>query len=269
MACFLSTEANKLADDIFGSSSDDDDEGSIGSLAQFIVNDDDEIEDSDYSGSSALTEENRYRSRTSKNMRGIGYTSDDDGGGEDDDNSAAVDGWAARDVETPVVKKRGRPPSAGSKAGQKRAALKKAKSGSADAILGNEDDELPGAERFPVFNYSITITKPGGDVGSQVLDLVDSFMKSHCLQGGAATEVGKRAHRFHLQCLMRMKYPSSKIYIKKIQAHLKSLLPGKGVGYKVFAKPLAPSQTFKAMLGYILKDEGEPWFQVRFFNVKR
>jgi hypothetical protein len=36
---------------------------------------------------------------------------------------------------------------------------------------------LSGSERFPVTNYSITITKPSTDVGPTSLDIVDEFMK--------------------------------------------------------------------------------------------
>ena len=50
-------------------------------------------------------------------------------------------------------------------------------------------------------------------------------------------------------------------------AHLAQRLAFKG--YRVLAKPLAKSQDFVTMCGYILKDERRPWFQYRIFNVPR
>jgi hypothetical protein len=278
MACFLDVEAMD-SDDLFGSSVG---KGSVGSLESFIVGDSD-VETSSYAdsddaesvGSQCKRRSTRSSTINYKRARSsvqVGNGSEGDEGEDEEevartgDEESSVHGGSEH-VTSLTGKKRGRGRPRGPACVKGIAA---AAAGSAAAAPSPRmEDEIPGSERFPVTNYSVTITKPSSDVGPTSLDIVDVFMKKYCLQGGAATEVGKRAHRFHLQCLMRLKYPRTDIYKKKLQTFIKALLPGRGVGYKVFAKPLAAAQSFKAMIGYILKDEGEPYFQVRFHNIKR
>ena len=159
------------------------------------------------------------------------------------DDSSALSGHTEQVQEgtqvQPVRKrKRGRPPSSSKASNSKRLS------------------EVPGDPRFEASNWSVTVSRPSDDIAVSTIDIIDDFMKEYCLAGGAATEVGKRAFRFHLQCLFRLKYPTSDLYKKKLQTFIRRLLPGKGVGYRIHAKPLAGTQTFTAMLGYILKDEG-------------
>ena len=42
-----------------------------------------------------------------------------------------------------------------------------------------------------------------------------------------------------------------------------------GKGYRIVCKPLARSQPFTTMCGYITKDEGRPWYQCRVHNIPR
>jgi hypothetical protein len=40
-----------------------------------------------------------------------------------------------------------------------------------------------------------------------------------------------------------------------------------GKGYRVNAKKLANGQDFSTMLGYITKDDGQPWYKIMTFMV--
>lgn len=82
-----------------------------------------------------------------------------------------------------------------------------------------EPDKLPGDVTYPLNSFSLTITKTGGDIAVELLDILDSFIRNHCtkgtinynalciafiysnvfalfLSGGVATEVGKRVFSF-------------------------------------------------------------------------
>ena len=63
---------------------------------------------------------------------------------------------------------------------------------------------------YPVNDFSLTVTKAGGDVAITTLDLVFKFIEEYCLKGMAAFEVGKRAFNLHIQALFRIHYPKSK-----------------------------------------------------------
>ena len=42
-----------------------------------------------------------------------------------------------------------------------------------------------------------------------------------------------------------------------------------GKGYRVVCKPLARGEPFTLMCGYIIKDEGRPWYQCGIHNIPR
>jgi hypothetical protein len=108
-----------------------------------------------------------------------------------------------------------------------------------------------------------------GDIALSTLDVIDLFHQNYCIKGGVSTEVGSRAHKLHLQGIFRTRYPTAQQFQKEMNKFVKALLPSKGKGYRVLAKPLARTQDFVTMCGYILKDEGQPWFQHRVFNIPR
>jgi hypothetical protein len=249
MACFFDREA-KDSDDLFDSS---DGEGSVGLMESFIVRDSD-VESSSYAdsdnaesvGSQCKRRSTRSSTINFKRARSsvqVGYGSEGDEGEDEKevartgDKESSMHGGSEH-VTSVTGKKtgRGRPRGPGVK--RKGIPEPAAAAGSpAAAPSPRMEDEIPGSERFQVTNYSVTITKPSSNVGPTSLDIVDIFMKKYCLQGGAATEVGKRAHRFHLQCLMRLKYPRTDIYKKKMQSFIKALLPGRGVGTRYSPSP--------------------------------
>lgn len=141
-------------------------------------------------------------------------------------------------VNTPP-KKRGRPP-------------KSATSSSAAVTM-----KPPGHPAYPTNDFSLTITKSKADVHTTAIDEVAKFMETHCIKGGVATEVGMRAFQYHLQCVMRMHWPTSKEYVTYLSKEIRKLMPQKGLGYKVTLKPCRQGQEFSAMLGYITKDQGK------------
>ena len=114
----------------------------------------------------------------------------------------------------------------------------------------------PGDSSYPVHEFSLTITKTKDDIGLDALESVAQFIEQNCLKGGVATEVGRRAFQLHLQGLMKLRWPSTKEHVQRLQKLLKSILPANGKLYKVLVKPFASSQTFSAMVGYIRKDQG-------------
>eukprot|EP01034_Spumella_vulgaris_P037734 gene37734-46561_t len=50
----------------------------------------------------------------------------------------------------------------------------------------------PGHSSYPVNEFSLTITKTGEDVGLESLDTIGKFIVDHCLKGGVSTEVASR-----------------------------------------------------------------------------
>ena len=82
-----------------------------------------------------------------------------------------------------------------------------------------------------------------------------------------AFETGHRAFNLHIQGVIRMLYPSSPDFIRKLRKIIKHNLPNTGSGYKIIIKKLNPQQSFMAMIGYCTKDNGKSHYQVRFSNV--
>ena len=100
------------------------------------------------------------------------------------------------------------------------------------------------------------------------IDIIQQFHERCCIKGGVSTEVGKRAHNLHLQGVFRTKFPRTPSDAKAMCTFVKRLLPVSS-GFRVLCKPLGHGQDFTVMCGYILKDEGQPWFQHRAFNIPR
>lgn len=119
------------------------------------------------------------------------------------------------------------------------------------------DTKPPGHHTYPINDFSLTISKTGGDVELCVLEKVYEFLVKYALKGGVSTEVGNRAHNLHLQAMFQMRYPKDKAHVKEAVALLKQDLIKPLTGYKILLKPFATSQNFSAMLGYITKDQGK------------
>lgn len=99
-------------------------------------------------------------------------------------------------VEPEIKKKRGRPRLPGRPNIEKRR---------------DENTEKPiGHLSYPTNDFSLTITKTGGDVANNTLDMIFKFIEEHCVKGVVAFEVGKRAFNLHIQGLFRIHYPKSK-----------------------------------------------------------
>lgn len=76
--------------------------------------------------------------------------------------------------------------------------------------------KLPGDSSYPVSSWSITVTKTKDDVSVHVLEIMFDFLKNHCLRGAVATEVGPRAHNFHVQGVMTLHYPTTPPFKKSL-----------------------------------------------------
>jgi len=69
--------------------------------------------------------------------------------------------------------------------------------------------------------------------------------------------------------VFRIKYAKTPKHCKALMKLIKAYLPGNGKGHRIQVKPLKESQSFAGMLGYILKDDGQPWFSIHSFNIPR
>jgi hypothetical protein len=132
-----------------------------------------------------------------------------------------------------------------------------------------------------VNTFSLTITKTNADISRTALDIMDAWIQEHCLKGAIATEVGKRKFQLHLQAVIKMHYPTTRVMIFKLSKEIKSQLPDKGKGHKVglltsstiiqalqiILKACAHGQTFAAMVGYVTKDAGKPHHDLRSHNL--
>lgn len=129
-------------------------------------------------------------------------------------------------------------------------------------------EKPPGHSSYPANDFSLTITKQGGDVALNSIDFIyNGFILPMCIKGALAFEVGQRAFNLHIQGLFRVHYPKSKVYVTLLVKLLKSLLPEKGKKYKINLKPFGINQTFLSMIGYVTKDRGKSHFQLRTHNV--
>ena len=119
---------------------------------------------------------------------------------------------------------------------------------------------------YPVNSFSLTISKIGGDVPTNLLDIVKSWMEANCMRGGISLESGARAHNLHVQGVLEMMYGKSKQHQKALVKIIRDLIPDRGSGYKVSCKPFEKHQQFTTMIGYITKDSNRPHFQMRYYN---
>lgn len=118
----------------------------------------------------------------------------------------------------------------------------------------------PGHPHYQANKFSLTISKLKGDVQLDLLDIVHDYLAKHAVKSGLSTEVGHRAHNLHIQGTFIMKYPSDKTGVADLVKVFKNLVKthtGSLAGYRVYLKPLANSQSFSTMIGYITKDDGK------------
>lgn len=158
-----------------------------------------------------------------------------------DSNYDMEDSEIEEPAPAPAPKKRGRPPTGRAKSAAKTKA---------------DTFKTPGDSSYPLNDFSLTITKTGGDVSRDAIDRVAEFIEKYCLKGGVSTEVGQRAFNLHLQSLFRIRWPVRKDYVQRLQKILRGVLPENGKLYKVMVKAFGSNQSFSAMVGYITKDQG-------------
>lgn len=120
----------------------------------------------------------------------------------------------------------------------------------------------PGHFTFPVNDFSLTISKTKGDVDMTLLDSIQAFFEQYCIKGGVSTEVGHRAFNLHFQGIFRIKFPKDKASVTVLAKIFKDMIKPR-TGYKILVKPFSPQQTIEAMLGYITKDDGKTFVNVR------
>ena len=93
---------------------------------------------------------------------------------------------------------------------QKQKTLKRLiKNKNAPTLSFPKEENLPGDIRFPVSSWSLTITKNKDDVLLFVLEIMYEFIQQYCLKGAVSTEVGPRAHHYHIQGMMTLHYPTT------------------------------------------------------------
>lgn len=123
-----------------------------GSLKEFIDNDDeaeDEIEDT-------ASEDEELKTPTTRSA------------------NLLLKGSKANATESQTVKKTKQQKKP---AKSKQPAKKKARKSPA------EPEKLPGDLSYPLSNWSLTITKTGGDIAAELLEILNSFLHEHCTKG--------------------------------------------------------------------------------------
>ena len=102
-----------------------------------------------------------------------------------------------------------------------------------DDLLSDSDDEkvslqqrkilkqfnAPGYRQYPLSSWSLTVSKVSSDIALPSLDAVFNFIVSFCNRGGISTEVGKRAHRLHLQGVFQTLFPTSPDAFYQVISH--------------------------------------------------
>ena len=81
-------------------------------------------------------------------------------------------------------------------------------------------EKLPGDSSYPLSSWSVTITKTKDDVSIHVLEIMHDFIKAYCTRGAMATEVGPRAHNFHVQGVMTLHYPTTAQFKKALSMYI-------------------------------------------------
>ncbi|KAG2433941.1 hypothetical protein HYH02_012486 [Chlamydomonas schloesseri] len=123
--------------------------------------------------------------------------------------------------------------------------------------------------QFPLTAYSVTLSLQKENVPMSWLDRVREWMMEHAEAGFAAYERGTRNDRGHIQAVMKLFWPPSDAYARRLKDLLRALL---GVvsspNRPVFAvKPFAREQRWGAMLGYCQKDRGKQHYYPVAHNV--
>lgn len=125
-------------------------------------------------------------------------------------------------------------------------------------------------ERFPLSQWSITVSARRGNVPGSWFDEFKTFMETLGVHGGAvALEMGRNESKLHLQAVMRLHWPTTDEWAN----HLKKLLRGALLGANVpgasimSVSPFKREQRWGPMLGYVQKDRKQPHYKIRAVNV--
>ncbi len=81
-------------------------------------------------------------------------------------------------------------------------------------------EKLPGDSSYPLSSWSVTITKTKDDVFIHVLEKMHDFIKAYCTREAMATEVGPRAHNFHVQGVMTLHYLTTAPFKKALSMYI-------------------------------------------------
>ena len=235
-ASLMDEEDYEDDDEIYDDDDDDDDYEDEDSSSSFISKNDD-VEDL---GSGSSDEENAHH----EHQEGASNSKLSDSIPNNNSTSTTV-------ISTNAVKRgRGRPPKDAAAPGTT----------NSTPTRDVPTTKPPGHHTFPINDFSLTITKTGGDIELYIMDKVHDFIVTYALKGGISTEVGHKVHNLHLQGMFSIRYPKDKKHLVELVKLIKALIKPL-TGYKVMLKPFATNQNFSAMLGYITKDQGKScWY---------
>jgi hypothetical protein len=89
------------------------------------------------------------------------------------------------------------------------------------------------------------------------------WLGASAVKGAFATERGGKKRQLHLQGFALVHAQCNGVGIDLVKNSLKSNLPvPRGCGYRTDVKPFEGGQTATWMLGYIMKDNSEPWWNM-------
>jgi hypothetical protein len=120
-----------------------------------------------------------------------------------------------------------------------------------------------GDEGLPVNSFSIWITKSNADITMYMFQAILQWLGARAVKGAFATERGGQKRQLHLQGFAVLHCPATARGVDMIKASLKSEIPVPlRCGYRVDVKPFEGAQNATWMLGYIMKDNSEMWWNM-------
>jgi hypothetical protein len=175
---------------------------------------------------------------------------DDDFVDDDDEEEEAASDGAAEEVMPPLAKKkRGRPP--------KTKELE-------TPIYYPDMDEAEQPE------FSLTYGKTGGHMPAIWHTSMSEYMEEHSPKFLNSRERGLKNEHLHGQCIAKLPIATDKASIEKVKKEMKRAMgcsERDGSGCRIELKELVTGQTFVRMVGYCLKDQGQPHFVMTKKNV--
>jgi hypothetical protein len=126
----------------------------------------------------------------------------------------------------------------------------------------------PIASVAPTSLWSFTVSRKQDDIPSSWLNRSAHYLKDHAVSGVFGLEKGGQKKQLHLQGVVELQESTAPTNVKKVKKHFCDFLPTMpGDPRHITIKPFEPGQELPAMVGYCIKDAGQPHFQFVHKNI--